>query len=73
MLLVQHEQHRNPWAIHNTIRFKYNQKNEKINIGIESFSERFTKIGRVFIKILETWQFVLSFNIIKTVFFCFGQ
>jgi hypothetical protein len=33
-----------------------------------SFSERFKKIGRGFIKILETWQFGLSFNIIRHVF-----
>jgi hypothetical protein len=37
------------------------------------FSERSDKIGRGFIKILETWQFGLSFNIIRHVFFCFGQ
>jgi hypothetical protein len=38
----------------------------------ESFSEESDKIGRRFIKILETWQFRLSFNIIKHVFFLFG-
>jgi hypothetical protein len=38
-----------------------------------SFSERFEKIGRGFIKIHETWQFGLSFNIIRHVFFCIGQ
>jgi hypothetical protein len=38
-----------------------------------SFSEESDKIGRGFIKILETWQFGLSFNIIRYVFFCFGQ
>jgi hypothetical protein len=36
-------------------------------------SERFKKIGRRLIKILETLQFGLSFNIIRHVFFCFGQ
>jgi hypothetical protein len=36
-----------------------------------SFSERFEKIGRGIIKILETWQFGLSFNIIIHVFFLF--
>jgi endoplasmic reticulum chaperone BiP len=38
-----------------------------------SFSERSEKIGRGFIKILETLQFGLSFNMIRQVFFCFGQ
>jgi hypothetical protein len=38
-----------------------------------SFSEESDKIGQGFIKILETWQFGLSFNIIRHVFFCFGQ
>jgi hypothetical protein len=38
-----------------------------------SFSEGSDKIGRGFIKILETWQFGLSFNIIRQVFFCFGH
>jgi hypothetical protein len=38
-----------------------------------SFSERSEKIGRGFIKILETWQFGLSFNIIQQIFFCFDQ
>jgi hypothetical protein len=36
------------------------------------FSEESDKIGRGFIKILETWQFGLSFNTIRHVFFCFG-
>jgi hypothetical protein len=36
-----------------------------------SFSEESDKIGREFIKILETWQFGLTFNIIKHVFFLF--
>jgi hypothetical protein len=40
---------------------------------IGSFSEESDKIGRGFIKILETWQFGLSFNIIRQVFFSFGQ
>jgi hypothetical protein len=40
---------------------------------IGSFSEQSDKIGRGFIKILETWQLGLSFNIIRHVFFCFGQ
>jgi hypothetical protein len=40
---------------------------------VGSFSEESDKIGRGFIKILETWQFGLSFNIIRHVFFCFGQ
>jgi hypothetical protein len=39
----------------------------------QSFSERSVKIGRGFIKILETWKFGLSFNIIRHVFFCFVQ
>jgi hypothetical protein len=39
---------------------------------VGSFSEESDKIGRGFIKILETWQFGLSFNIIRHVFFCFG-
>jgi hypothetical protein len=38
-----------------------------------SFSERSEKIGRGFIKILEAGQFDLSFNIIRHVFFRFGQ
>jgi hypothetical protein len=38
-----------------------------------SFSEESDKIGRGFSKILETWEFGLSFNIIRHVFFCFGQ
>jgi hypothetical protein len=42
-------------------------------IGTGSFSERSEKIGRGGIKILETWQFGLSFNIMRHVFFCFGQ
>jgi hypothetical protein len=33
-----------------------------------SFSEESDKIGRGFIKILETWQFCLSFNIIRHIF-----
>jgi hypothetical protein len=33
----------------------------------ESFSERFTKMGPRFLKILETWQFGYSFNIINQV------
>jgi hypothetical protein len=36
------------------------------------FSEESDKIGRGFIKILETSQFGLSFNTIRHVFFCFG-
>jgi hypothetical protein len=36
------------------------------------FSEESDKIGRGFIKILATWQFGLSFNTIRHIFFCFG-
>jgi hypothetical protein len=43
------------------------------NSAYGSFSEESDKIFRGFIKILETWQFGLSFNSIKHVFFCFGQ
>jgi hypothetical protein len=39
----------------------------------ESFSERFEKIGRGFIKILETLQFGLSFNVIRHVFFVLAK
>jgi hypothetical protein len=35
---------------------------------IGSFSEESNKIGRGFIKILETWQFGLSFNIMTRIF-----
>jgi hypothetical protein len=38
----------------------------QLNMG--SFSEESDKIGRGFIKILETWQFCLSFNIIRHIF-----
>jgi hypothetical protein len=51
-----------------SLKFKMAEK-----FNMESFSGRFTYIGRGFIKILETWQFGLSFNIIRHVFFCFGQ
>jgi hypothetical protein len=45
---------------------------EFINL-VGHFLSDLKKIGRGFIKILETWQFGLSFNIIRHVFFCFGQ
>jgi hypothetical protein len=38
-----------------------------------SFSEESDKIGRGFIKILETWQFGISFNIIRHVFFVLAK
>jgi hypothetical protein len=40
-------------------------------VCLGSFSKESDKIGRGFIKILETWQFGLSFNIIRHVFFLF--
>jgi hypothetical protein len=43
------------------------------NKHIRSFSAESDNIGRGFIKILETWQFGLSFNNIRHIFFCFGQ
>jgi hypothetical protein len=46
-----------------------NINSTKKKLYTEAFSEQFKKIGRGFIKILETSQFDLSFNII----FCFGQ
>jgi hypothetical protein len=50
------------------------QKNEDLNfLPVGSFSEQFEKFGRGFIKILETWQFGLWFNIKRHVFFCFDQ
>jgi hypothetical protein len=45
----------------------------KFFFSFESFSERFKKTVRGFIKILETLQFGLSFNTIRQVLFCFGQ
>jgi hypothetical protein len=45
----------------------------KVGDIVGSFSEESDKIGQWFIKILETWQFDLSFNIIRHVFFCIGQ
>jgi hypothetical protein len=48
---------------------KKNTVNVKDCFGIESFSEQWKKIGRGFIKILKTWQFGLSLNIIRHLFF----
>jgi hypothetical protein len=53
--------------------FAANETSVYFKFHTESFSEGFKKIGRRFIKIFETWQFGLSFNIIRQVFFCFGQ
>jgi hypothetical protein len=53
--------------------WKENEINDKYSKMWELFNGEVESMVRGFIKIIETWQFGLSFNIISNVFFCFGQ
>jgi hypothetical protein len=62
------------WACYTTFDTRYVNTLLFIwDLNYTQITERFEKIGRGFIKIFETWQFGLSFNSIRHIFFCFGQ